>query len=156
MPVAIVRRLASPGPRHRVVVGVDDSETSRRALIWAIDEGRRRQAAVEAVHAWQAPAAAGLYVPVGDPLAQQARRAALDLVATMVASVDTAGLPEPVIQTVPCGTGGAALVDAGAAADLVVVGSRGLGGFRGLLLGSVSYQVIHHAPCPIVVIPHTG
>ena len=154
IPVAIVRLPAQSGSRRRVVVGIDGSEPSRRALIWAVVEGRRRRAIVEAVHAWHMPVAGSLYVPVEDPAAVRARQAAADLIANMVASVDTEGLPEPVVQTAANGSGGWALVDAAAGADLVVVGSRGLGGFKGLLLGSVSYQVTHHAPCPVVVIPH--
>ena len=76
------------------------------------------------------------------------------LLATVVDSVDTSGLLAPVVQTTVCGGGGAVLVDRADGADLVVVGSRGLGGFKGLLLGSVGHQVSHHAPCPVIVIPH--
>jgi len=52
------------------------------------------------------------------------------------------------------GTAAAALVEESRGADLLVVGSRGLGGFRGLLLGSVGQQVAHHAACPVVIVPH--
>ena len=154
MPVAIVRVVAPAAGE----VGSWSASMGRRrlvaALIWAVAEGRRRQAAVEAVHAWPVPTAGDLYVPVGDPAAQKVRQAAEELLATVVLEVNTEGLPEPVVRDGVCGSGGWALVDAGADADLVVVGSRGLGGFKGLLLGSVSHQVTHHAPCPVVVIPH--
>ena len=151
IPVAVVRQLIAPrsGARPRVVVGVDGSKTSRQALLWAVEEGRRRHAAVEAVHAWIVPHTGDLYLPAAATHEQAAR----DLLAEVVASVDGDGLPGPVVQTAVCGSGGAVLVDAAAGADLVVVGSRGRGGFKGLLLGSVGHQVAHHAPCPVIVIP---
>jgi nucleotide-binding universal stress UspA family protein len=154
VPVAVVRPLAPPRPvgRPRVVVGVDGSETSRRALLWAVEEGRRRQATVEAVHAWNVPYSGALYIPA--TATTTIEQAAIELLASAVAGVDTDGLPAPVVQTVACGSGGSVLVEFADGADLVVVGSRGLGGFKGLLLGSVGHQVSHHAPCPVVVVPH--
>jgi nucleotide-binding universal stress UspA family protein len=67
-------------------------------------------------------------------------------------SVDTTGLRTPVTRRVSSGSAGAAILRASEGADLVVVGSRGLGGFKGLLLGSVSQQVARHARCPVVVV----
>jgi nucleotide-binding universal stress UspA family protein len=155
VPVAVIRPLdGTPRAAPRVVVGVDGSETSRRALQWAVREARLRNATVEAVHAWSMPNVGELYVPVSDGAVTNMERASAELLAEAVSTVDAEGLPGPIVQTVMCGSGGAVLIDAAAEADLVVVGSRGLGGFKGLLLGSVGHQVTHHAACPVVVIPH--
>jgi nucleotide-binding universal stress UspA family protein len=71
-----------------------------------------------------------------------------------VAKVGTAGVSvTPILRE---GQPADILCAEAAEADLLVVGSRGLGGFRGLLIGSVSQQVVHHAPCPVVVLPHDG
>ena len=154
VPVAIVRDIAQPGgTMERIVVGIDGSETSQRALRWALEEGRLRQAAVAVVHTWHSPSG-GAYpygVPAFDPeLYEKAARQVLD---TAVDEEDTAGLPVPVERIVALGGAASVIIEAAKGADLVVVGSRGLGGFKGLLLGSVSHQVTHHAPCPVVVVP---
>jgi nucleotide-binding universal stress UspA family protein len=152
VPVAIVRWRTQPRTTtpERVVVGVDGSDTSQRALGWALDEARVGQATVEVVHAWRppllsVPTLADFYGPFED--------LARSVVETAVERADVSGLHVPVRTTVRVGSGGSVLVDAAKEADLLVVGSRGLGGFTGLLLGSVSYQVTHHASCPTVVVP---
>ncbi len=136
-----------------IVVGVDGSEASKRALSWAIEEGRLRQAKVRAVHAWQYPVSdawAGVPVNIYDVLEESAK-------AQLAAIVAEAGADaEGVEQVVVLGAAAPGLLDASRDADLLVVGSRGLGGFKGLLIGSVSQQCVHHAPCPVVVIPHAG
>lgn len=138
---------------ERIVVGIDASDTSRLALRWALEEGRLRQAAVEVVHTWHAPYA-GVYpynMPVLDPeIYEKAAKQVLD---SAVDAEDTSGLPVPVERIVTAGGAANAILEAAKGANLVVVGSRGLGGFTGLLLGSVSHQVTHHAPCPVVVVP---
>lgn len=135
---------------ERIVVGVDGSEISRAALQWAVDEARRRNAAVEAIHALHQPFVYGyayLAEVETDEFAQEAQ-AILD---KTIAAVDTTGVP--VEARVVGGGPSQVLVEAAKDADLLVVGSRGRGGFSGLLLGSVSQQVAHHAPCPVVIIP---
>lgn len=137
----------------KIVVGVDGSENARRALQWAIDEGRLRSWAVEAVHAWSYPYAGGTeIVPLTIDLSmiESAAREVLD---TAVDSTDGSGLPSPVVRTLINGGAARALLDASKDADLLVVGSRGRGGFTGLLLGSVSQSAVHHAPCPVVIVP---
>src|SRR5688572_22090413 len=147
-------RVATKGAvMERIVVGIDGSDASRRALNWALDEARRRQCSVDAVHAWEPPYlvaypyAGGQYDPV---TYEQAAKDTLDRV---VDAVDASGLAVPVSRILRLGHPAETILDEAKGADLVVVGSRGLGGFRGLLLGSVSQQVAHHAPCPVVIVP---
>ena len=140
---------------ERIVVGVDGSEPSRRALEWAIDEARVRKATVEAVHVWHSLVVAP-YPYVGPKLdPYDLELAAKELLDSIVDSVDEAGLPGPVDRVLVEGPAAESLIEAAKGAQLVVVGSRGRGGFSGLLLGSVSQQVVHHAPCPVVVVRPT-
>jgi len=137
---------------ERIVVGVDGSEGSQRALRWAIAEARLRHASVDAVHAWHAPyLLATPYAPAPsiDPseFEGEARAILERAVETEVAD----GVP--VHRVLVCGPAAPTLLDHAKDADLLVVGSRGRGGFAGLLLGSVSQQVVAHAECPVVVIP---
>ena len=108
---------------------------------------------MEVVHAWAVPYGVGEpFVPVAYdtvPLEVAARR----MLDAAVDAADTSGLPAPVTRTLALGNASAALLEATENADLVVVGSRGLGGFKGLVLGSVSHHVAHHATCPVIVLP---
>jgi nucleotide-binding universal stress UspA family protein len=156
VPVAVVHE--GPGERlddhGRVVVGVDGSSTSQRALAWAFEEARRRQSPLTVVHAWTPPFVGGLIAPslaFDTDAVEQAGHAVVD---AALGAVDTAALRSPVERKVVCGPAGPMIVDAADRASLIVVGSRGRGGFKGLLLGSVSHHVTHHAGCPVVVIPH--
>jgi nucleotide-binding universal stress UspA family protein len=138
----------------RIVVGVDHSEGSRRALQWAVDEARRRGAKIEAVHAWHFPyVPTGPFAPTSVPgveLLEADARHALD---ASLADVDTTGLAAPIEGTLACDGAAHALLHAAKDADLLVVGSRGRGGFAGLLLGSVSQEISYHATCPVVIVP---
>lgn len=138
-----------------VVVGVDDSDNSRAALSAAADEARLRGCPLHVVRAWglanapKPPSWEPGYVPPFSEY-QQAVGHWLDAQVREVLGADH-GLdvrPHPV-HAAPAGI----LVDASARADLVVVGARGRGGFMGLVLGSVSDQVVRHSRCPILVVP---
>lgn len=149
-PVAIVRAEAATRPTvDRVVVGVDGSEGAAEALAWAVAEARARHATLEALHAWSIPAIAVPYVP--DTAAIEG--AAHQLLDEMLGAAGVTDDGLAVVRTVAPGAPAALLVEAAERADLVVVGSRGLGGFKGLLLGSVGHQVATHSPCPAVVVP---
>lgn len=141
---------------QRIVVGVDGSENSRAALRWAIDEARVRDASVEAVLVWHEPYSGGtLAVPFPVDFADMETAYRSDL-ATFVADADTTGLSASVVESVRRGSLSGELLAAAEGADLLVVGSRGHGGFMGLLLGSVSHQVAVHATCPVVIVPATA
>jgi nucleotide-binding universal stress UspA family protein len=136
-----------------VVVGVDGSPGSATALLFALEEARLRGATLHVVGTWQVPAmtyAGGAGVGIADLSAELETLAgkALD---EALADLDVGDVPleEHVLEGHPAGV----LLDAGAGADLLVVGSRGLGGFARLLLGSVGHEVAHHAPCPTVIVP---
>jgi nucleotide-binding universal stress UspA family protein len=135
-----------------IVVGVDGSEESKAALRWAVEEARLRGAAVRVVHAWTARP---VLVP-GSPLLagdwELVRKAAEDFAHGCVA--DAIDHPNDLEVTVDAvhGVPAVALVQAARGAELLVVGSCGHGGFAGLLLGSVSQQCVHHAPCPVVIV----
>jgi nucleotide-binding universal stress UspA family protein len=158
-PVVVVRHEHLPAdapPKEkateRIVVGVDGSETARTALRWALDEARLRNATVEVVHGWHMPYPDGYPDGVVDLDPGRFERDARQLLDRIVEEGDTAGVPA--VEPILVGDGAArTLLDLAKGADLLVVGSRGRGGFTGLLLGSVSQQVVHHAPCPVVVIP---
>ncbi len=137
-----------------IVVGVDGSEDAHRALEWALKEAAAHRAplTVLAIHEVAASAWTGSAITFGEdePLVDKTRKAAEEAVSKAVAQ-----LAEPPVVTVKSASGvpAHALIDASRDADLVVVGSRGAGGFSRLLMGSVSTQVVHHAHCPVVVIP---
>jgi nucleotide-binding universal stress UspA family protein len=135
---------------ERIVVGIDGSSAAQEALEWAIDEARRRDAVVEVVYAWHEPFLVG-YDYLGELEAGGFQTEAEGIIDAAIAAIDTAGVTvEP--KVVP-GRPSQVLVDEAKGAALLVVGSRGRGGFSGLLLGSVSQQASHHSPCPVVIIP---
>jgi nucleotide-binding universal stress UspA family protein len=139
-----------------IVVGVDHSAGAKEALRFALEEARLRRATLGAVHAWQLRyvglSGIGPGFPlVGDELHEFRDAAAADLDSTLREAIpDTAGVQ--VERRVVEGAPAAVLVEESRDADLLVVGSRGLGGFAQLLLGSVSQECAHHAECPVVIV----
>jgi nucleotide-binding universal stress UspA family protein len=140
---------------RRYVVGVDGSAASIEALRWAVTEARAHGGAVRAVLVWELPytglATSMAQGPYGLPdttIIEQ--EAALRLQSCIEAVGDTS--PVEVHAEVLEGQPAAVLRELSHEADLVVVGSRGHGGFTALLLGSVSAQVVRHAHCSVVVI----
>ncbi len=137
-----------------VVVGVDGSEGSRRALRWAAAEATVRGDALELVHVWDPPqsyAPVDMEVYAADP--EPIRDASQQLLDDLVAAAQELAPGVEVRGSLVPGPPAQALLESARTADLLVVGSRGLGGFKSLLLGSVSQQVTHHAPCPVVIVP---
>jgi nucleotide-binding universal stress UspA family protein len=139
-----------------IVVGVDSSEGAREALRFALDEAKRRNATLRVVHSWQfgnigIKGIEGFSPVIGADLGDLRRTAELALDATLdevAAHVHGIAIERRVIE----GAAAQVLVDESRNADLLVVGSRGHGGFTGLLLGSVSQQCAHHAACPVVIV----
>jgi nucleotide-binding universal stress UspA family protein len=138
-----------------IVVGVDGSEGAVQALEFALEEARIRHADVKAVAAWHVAGAAydTGWVPVSvDPSDyEKIARAGLEK-SLQEASVAESGVT--VTQILREGQAADVLVAEAHGADLLVVGSRGLGGFKGLLLGSVGQQCAHHATCPVAIVPN--
>ena len=136
----------------RIVVGVDGSTGGADALRWGAREAAAREWSLTALLAWgllnqHHPTQGEAYDPHYD---EAEAAAALDryvdaaLGPNSAAQIDERALVNDLAP--------AALLDASASADLLVVGARGLGGFRGLLVGSVSEKCLHHTRCPIVVV----
>jgi nucleotide-binding universal stress UspA family protein len=143
-----------------IVVGVDSSEGAKAALRFAIDEATLRRATLRVVHAWRfgyigVSGIQGSAPVAGADLSDLRRRAeiALDAVLYEVAPAANGVVVE---RRVVEGAPATVLVDESRHADLLVVGSRGHGGFTGLLLGSVSQQCAHHAKCPVVIVRARG
>jgi nucleotide-binding universal stress UspA family protein len=143
-----------------IVVGVDHSAGAKAAVRFALDEARLRQATLRVVHAWQfgyigATGLEGWLPAAGGELEdfRQAAAAALDETLRDVGA-DTDGVA--IERRVDQGTPAAVLVEESRGADLLVVGSRGHGGFAQLLLGSVSQQCAQHAFCPVVIVRGTA
>ena len=135
---------------RRIVVGVDGSVPSKAALAWAVKQARLTGAAVEAVIAWELPATYGYPVPVAPDIDYGGLAA--EVLAGAIAEVSSPGEPVKIRSTVAEGNAARVLLDASAGAELLVVGSRGHGGFVEALLGSVGQHCVHHATCPVVVI----
>ncbi len=132
------------------MVGVDGSEHALAAVRWAAREASLRHAAVRIVTAWEVPdyALGG----VAPDLLESLEVGAVAAAATAREAV-RASAPDVEVQTsIVEGQAARALVEAARGAELLVVGSRGLGGFRSLLLGSVGQQCAHHARCPVVIV----
>lgn len=132
----------------RIIVGVDGSPASVAALRWALAQAELTAAEVQAVTSWQMPGQYGFEVYATD--VDWADLAAQTLAIAIKEAGDGA-LPN-VSPQVREGHPAHVLVEASAGAQLLVVGSRGHGGFAGMLLGSVSEYVIAHAPCPVLVV----
>ncbi len=139
----------SPIPEHRIVVGVDGSESSRAALGWALKQAHLTGAVVEAVTAWEFPAVYGYPAPmINVNFEELAARVAKDAIAEATSGAEA----DPIYYKVVEGNAASALLRESAGADLLVVGSRGHGGFVEALLGSTGQHCVHHATCPVVVI----
>jgi nucleotide-binding universal stress UspA family protein len=138
---------------HRIVVGVDGSRASRRALAWAIAQARRDAAKVEVVHVWTVPDMGP--DPLSHALADPAEleRQARNELRLVTDGVDDAGLAVPIEPSLVRGDPVSTLVEAANGADLLVVGARGLGAGGDAALGSVCHGVIRVARCPVVVVP---
>jgi nucleotide-binding universal stress UspA family protein len=139
-----------------VVVGVDSSEGAKRALAFALEESRLRGATLLAVHAWSFPAiaaSAGMFAPPVEFDFEELKRDAEQSLNTVIDEVVGTGHGVEIERKVVEGAAAQVLTEEARGADLLVVGSRGHGGFTGLLLGSVSQQAAHHAPCPVVIVP---
>jgi nucleotide-binding universal stress UspA family protein len=135
----------------RVVVAVDGSDQAKRALAWALEEARLSDATLVVAHiAAEPPHVAWALAPPG-PTNQELIELGRELVVDeALADIDTGDVE--VERVVRGGNVVEGLCELCEDADLLVVGARGLGGFAGLLLGSVSQQVVAHAPCPVVVV----
>ena len=139
-----------------ITVGVDGSHDAYRALEWAMREAAARHAPLTVLTVHDVAASAWIGNPViltaDEPVVEQVRQAAQESVAKAAAQI---GESQPASVTVRALSGFPAqeLIEASRDADLLVVGSRGGGGFARLMMGSISDQVVHHAHCPVVVVP---
>ena len=143
--------VSAGGPADRVVVGIDGSDSALQAARWARDEAALRGRGLTLVWALEPPVMAGsvgIGLPTGPDYLEEWQARALEqvhVVARDLAVPDAHAVAE-------IGSPSAVLIEQSEHADLVVIGSRGRGGFSGLLLGSVSSQVAPHALCPVVVV----
>jgi nucleotide-binding universal stress UspA family protein len=139
-----------------VVVGIDGSSCSYEALTFAIDEARLRKAALRIVTAWNIPPltysggfAAGVDPAIFEAGAKTTSGQAIERARALAPDLEIDAIT-------PNASGASGLLAAARGASLLVVGSRGHGGFSSLLLGSVSQQLAMHAPCPVTIIHAAG
>jgi nucleotide-binding universal stress UspA family protein len=138
-----------------ILVGIDGSVHSRRALEWAIGEAAIRRMPLTVLTVQQA--IAGYWGPVIYPqdedFVEQAAKVAQEETDTILEKLDAGSRPPSVTVRAVAGLPADEILSAAKDADMIVIGSRGAGGFKKLLMGSVSSQITHHAHCPVVVIP---
>ncbi len=134
---------------NKIIVGVDGSPSSNAALEWAAQEAELRGSTLELIHAWNYPNLGyGGYVAVLEDFEKDAAALLDEVVASVRKNYPSLKLVSSLIQ----GPTAQTIMDRAKEADMVVVGSRGRGGFSGLLLGSVGQQLVHHCPAPVVII----
>jgi len=144
-----------------IVVGVDGSDHSRRALIWAMRQAALQQVSLTVLAVRPDPVRPvtgvywGVHVYAEDTHNPEVVRKAIQEIVERVANEIGETAPQ-VAVTVVTGDPAEELIKVSRGADMVVVGSRGSGGFASLLMGSVSSKVMHHAACPVVVIRGEG
>jgi nucleotide-binding universal stress UspA family protein len=156
--VSWVKNLVSVGEKMPgIIVGIDGSVHSRRALQWALNEASIRHTPLtvltvnQAVVGYHGEAMVGY--PGDEERTEKARDAAQKETDSLLETMGTGSRPPSVTVRAVTGLPSEVLLDAAVGADMIVVGSRGAGGFKRLLMGSVSTQVSTHAHCPAVVIP---
>ena len=150
-PVVVVR--GSPEASKPVVVGLDGSEQSLLALDFAFGRAAKRGVALCAVRAWDSgPGRPGQLSRSPGPDAARIEEGGRAAVEELLAGARSRYPGVHATLDMVAGNPSAALIEASRDAQLAVVGSRGRGGFRGLLLGSVSQQLLHHARCPVAVV----
>jgi nucleotide-binding universal stress UspA family protein len=141
-----------PQTGHRIVVGVDGSESSLHALAWAANQAELTGAKLVLITTWEWPNTYGAPIPYPadwDP-SEDARRVLREAAEPLQKQH-----PDVAIDlTVAEGHAAPVLVEASKGADLLVVGSRGHGEFAGMLLGSVSEHCVSNAHCPVLVLRH--
>lgn len=141
--------MTSTDTKPRIVVGVDGSEPSKVALRWAAAFAAATGARIDAVVAWHLPSTFGYsYIPPAFDMHDNYAKVLSEVVDDVFAGDRPSGMRLRVLE----GTPAHVLIDASRDATLLVVGSRGHGGFAGLLLGSVSAKVAEHADCPVLII----
>lgn len=144
-PVIVVHpRADDQPPARRIVVGIDGSDLSAPAVEFAFQAAARRGVGLTALHAWSPPTS----IFPEDVVEQDERHRMLEELETHRQRFPAVDLDVKLVDDHP----GGALVEESVDAELVVVGSRGRGGFQGLLLGSVSQAVLQHAACPVAVV----
>lgn len=141
--------MTGPSTKDAIVVGVDGSENGRRALVWALDEARCRNGRCHLVHAVDFGLVAAS--PYAGRAVEELREAGSSVLESELEFARQSGVP--VDGQLEFRSAAQALIDSSRDAAMLVVGSRGHGGFAGLLLGSVSSACTHHASCPVVVVP---
>jgi nucleotide-binding universal stress UspA family protein len=139
-----------------IIVGIDGSDRSRQALEWAVNEAAVRHAPLTVLTVnqpinsyWGGP----LEYPEDQDLTEKAREEAQQETDSVLEKLDEAARPRPVIVRAVPGLPAVELLHASDGADMIVVGSRGAGGFNRPTMGSVSTMLTQHAHCPVVVIP---
>ncbi len=133
-------------------MGIDGSDSAADALRWAIEQAKTTGATVEAVYAWDPGILVSLGVPPmtdWEPLREAAQARPGEIVREAVGSHPDVRIITKTVRGNPAQV----LVDRSAHADLLVVGSRGLGGLKGMLLGSVGHHCAAHSHCPTVIVP---
>jgi nucleotide-binding universal stress UspA family protein len=140
-----------------IVVGIDGSPNSERALDWAMRQAAAVRAPLTVIAVHEVPKSYWGGIPVvgpsDEPALEDLRQAAQEMAQRAAGRLGDAG-PASVTVHAVSGFVVKELVDASRDADLVVVGSRGGSGFARLLMGSVSSEVVQHSACPVVIVPH--